>query len=71
MKALKRKEKNEMYSILLFSLFSFLLELRTVYTTALWSAYQVDHGELETSITAAFLAQAGYVDIIAETNTPV
>src|SRR6187401_976163 len=48
-----------------------ILEFRAVNAAALWSADEVDHGELETTISTAFFAQAGDVDIVAESNTPV
>ena len=47
------------------------LEFRTVYPAALRSADLVDHREFETAIAAAFFAEAGGVDIIAESNPPV
>ena len=37
----------------------------------MWSADEVDHGEFKSTISTAFFAQAGYVDIIAEADTPV
>lgn len=65
--------KNEKYAYTLFVFhFSlFVLELRTIHTSILRSAYQVNHGEFKSSVTPAALAQAGCIDIIAEPDSPV
>lgn len=69
-----KNEKRPCFNSMAFfqsSILFFHLKPWAVYPAALWSADLVDHGEFKTSITTAFFAQARYIDIVAEADTPI